>query len=69
MDVIVKLPRADNMKDLDKLRKIYNSLETSVRKTSFGTLLISIIFHSIPFLISRKFKNNVFNWDNLAKIF
>ena len=29
MNVLVKLPRADNMKDIDKLRKIYNSLETS----------------------------------------
>ena len=31
VDVLVKLPKADNMKDIDKLRKIYNSLETSVR--------------------------------------
>ena len=31
MDVLVKLPKTDNMKDIGKLRKIYNSLETSVR--------------------------------------
>ena len=27
----MKLPKIDNIKDTDKLRKIYNSLETSVR--------------------------------------
>ena len=81
MDVLVKLPRADNMKDTDKLRKIYNSSETSVRNlaelgveiTSYGTLLISIIFDRIPtelkLLISRKFKNNVFDLDILIEIF
>ena len=77
MDVLVKLPKADNKKHRDKLRKIYNSLETSVRNladlgvviTSYGTLLISIIFDRIPtelkLLISRKFKNNVFDLDIL----
>ena len=52
----MKLPKAHNMKDIEKLRKIYNSLETSVRNladlgvelTSYGTLLISIIFDRIP---------------------
>ena len=34
MDVLVKLPKAENMKDIEKLRKIYNSLETSVRYLS-----------------------------------
>ena len=56
MDILVKLPKADNMNDIDKLRKICNSLETSVRNladlgveiTSYGTLLISIIFDRIP---------------------
>ena len=81
MDVLVKSPRADNMKDIDKLRKIYNSSETSVRNlaelgveiTSYGTLLISIIFDCVPIelklLISRTFKNNVFDLDILIKIF
>ena len=71
MDVLVKLRKADNIKDIDKLRNLV-SLETGVRnlvdlgveKTSYGTLLISIIFDRIPtelkLLISRKFKNNVF---------
>ena len=44
------------MKDTEKPKKIYNSLETSVRNladlgvelTSYGTLLISIIFDRIP---------------------
>ena len=81
MDVLVKLPKADNMKDIDKLRKIYSSLETSVRnlvdlgveKTSYETLLISVIFYRIPtelkLLISRKFKTNVFDLDILTEIF
>ena len=76
MDVLVKLRKADNIKDIDKLRNLV-SLETSVRnlvdlgveKTSYGTLLISIIFDRIPtelkLLISRKFKNNVFVLDIL----
>ena len=81
MDVLVKLPKVDNLKDIDKLRKIYNSLETSVRNladlgveiTSYWKLLISIIFDRIPtelkLLISRKFKNNVFDLDILIEIF
>ena len=81
MDVFVKLPKADNMKDIDKLRKIYNSLETSVRNladlgmeiTSYGTLLTSIIFDRIPtelkLVISRKFKNNFFDLDIVIEIF
>ena len=56
MDVLLKLPKADNMKNIDKLRKIYDSLETSVRNladlgvqiTSYGTLLTSIFFDGIP---------------------
>ena len=31
MDVLVKLPKVDNMNDIDKLCKIYNSLEMSVK--------------------------------------
>ena len=81
MDVLVKLPKTDNMKDIDKLRKICNSLEASVRNladlgvetTSYGILLISIIFDCIPtelkLLISRKFKNNVFDLGILKEIF
>ena len=81
MDVLVKLPRADNMRDIDKLRKFYNSSEISVRNfaelsveiTSYGTLLISIIFDRIPtelkLLISRKFNNNVFSFGHFNKDF
>ena len=69
------------MKDIDKLVKIYNSLEASVRNlsvaiTSDGTLLISILFlivfripSQMKFLMSRKFKNNVFDLDKLIEIF
>ena len=81
MDVLLKLPKADNMKNIDKLRKIYDSLETSVRNladlgvqiTSYGTLLTSIVFDGIPtelkLLISRKFKNIVFDLDILKEVF
>ena len=80
MDVLVKLPKTDNMKDIDKLRKIYNSLEMRARNLAnlgveipfYGTLLIIIIFYGIPtelkLLISRKFKNNVFDLDILIEI-
>ena len=51
MNVLVKLRKADNMKNIDKLRKIYNSLDfdLGVEVTSYGTLLIIIIiFDRIP---------------------
>ena len=58
MGVLVKLPKADNMKDIDKLKKSYNSLETSVRNfadlgveiTSNGTLLVVLLL--IVFLLN-----------------
>ena len=71
MDVLVKLPRATSFKDIETLRKIYNSLETSVRNltelnvdiNSYGTLLISLILERIPselkVIISRRFKDDV----------
>ena len=51
MDVLVKLPKVDNMDDIDKLCKIYNSLEMSVKNLAdlgvevsyWGILLIIII--------------------------
>ena len=80
-DVLVKLPRVASMSDIPNLRKILNSLETSVRNltdlnveiNSCGTLLISIIFGRIPnelrIIISRKFKNDVWDLRNLTDIF
>ena len=78
MDVLVKLPKSDNMKDIDKLRKIYDSLETSERNLAdlrleitlyavfFGTLLISIIFDRITsamkLLILKKFRKSFLIW-------
>ena len=52
MDVLVKLPRVASMSGISNLRKILNSLETSVpnltdlnvEMNSYGTLLISINF-------------------------
>ena len=81
MDVLVKLPRVTSMNDIHTLRKTLNSLETSVRNltdlnvemNSYGTLLISIIFDRIPnelqIIISRKFKNHVWDLQTLIDIF
>ena len=50
-----------------------NLANLGVEITSYGTLLISIIFDRIPtklkLLISRKFKSNVFYLDILMEIF
>ena len=50
-----------------------NLANLGVEITSYGTLLISIIFDRIPtklkLLISRKFKSNVFYLDILIEIF
>ena len=80
MDVLVKLLRVASVSDIPKLRKILQSLETSVQNltdlnmemNSYGTLLIRIIFDRIPnelqIIISRKFKNNVWDLRNLTEI-
>ena len=77
MDVLVKLPRVASMSDIPNLQKILNSLETSVwnltdlnvEMNSYGTLLINIIFHRIPYelriIISRKFRNDVWTYEIL----
>ena len=69
------------MKDIGKLRKVYDSLETSVKNlanlnveiTSYEILLINIIFDPIlselNLLNPKKFKNNVFDLDILIEIF
>ena len=81
MDILVKLLRVASMSDMPNLRKILNSLERSVRNLTdlnvemnfYGTLLISIIFDRIPnelrIIISRKFKNDVWDLRNLIYIF
>ena len=50
-----------------------NLADLGVEMTSYGALLISIIFDRIPttrkLYISRKFKNNVFDLDILTDIF
>ena len=81
MDVLVKLPRMTSMSEIPNLRKILNSLETSVRNltelnvemNSYGTFLTSIIFARIPnemrIISSRKFKNDVWDLRNLIDFF
>ena len=80
MDVLVKLPRVVSMSGIPNLRKILNSLETSVPNLSdlnveiksYGTLLISITFDTIPselrIIISRKFMNDVWDLRNLLNM-
>ena len=75
MDVLVKLPRASSFKDIETLRKIYNSLKTSARNftelnveiNSYGTLLISVILERIPYelkvITARRYKDDI--WDLL----
>ena len=72
-----------SMSDTPNLRKILHSLEPSVRNLTdlklnvemnhYGTLLICIIFDRIPnelrIIISRKFKNDVWDLRNLIDIF
>ena len=81
MDVVVKLPRATSFKDIEALRKIYNSLKTRVRNltelnvdiNSYGTLLISLILERIPSelkaIISRRFKDDIWDLLYLIEIF
>ena len=75
------MPRTTSFKDIETLRKIYNSLETSVRNltelnvdiNSYGTLLISLILERIPselkVIISRRFKDDVWDLLSLIEIF
>ena len=81
MDVLVKLPRATSFKDIETLRKNYNSQETIVRSltelnvdiNSYGTLLINLILERIPSelkaIISRRFKDDVWDLLRLIEIF
>ena len=81
MDVLAKLPRMTSMSEIPNLRKILNSLETSVRNltelnvemNSYGTFLTSIIFARISnemrIISSRKFKNDVWDLRNLIDFF
>ena len=72
MDKLVKIPNVHDIGDVKQLRTVYDTLETHIRNlsdldvetTTYGTLLISIIFERIPeelrVIISREFKNE--NW-------
>ena len=81
MDVLVKIPKVENIADVKKLRVVYDSLETSIRNLSdlgveretYGSLLINIIFERIPselrVIISRTFKDDKWSLDGLMKCF
>ena len=81
MNFLVILPRATSFKDIETMKKIYNSLETGIRNltelnvdiNSYGTLLITLILERIPselkVIISRRFKDDVWDLFNLSEIF
>ena len=73
LDILATLPRVEDINDVISLRKLFDTLETSVRNLSdlgketetYGSLLISIIFDRIPsalqIIISRHSTNR--DWD------
>ena len=77
MDSFVQLPVVKNSNDVINLRKLYDKIEISVRnldslvvkKETYENLLISIINarlpEELPLYLSRKFKNNLWNIDDL----
>ena len=81
MDKLVKIPKVVDISDVNKLRDMYDTLETHIRNlsdldvnsTTYGTLLISIIFERIPddlrIIISRELKSDAWVLDDLMRIF
>ena len=81
MDILVKLPKISNIRELNALRNMYDKIEISVRNlndlgvatNTYGSLLISILFERIPselkLLISRKFKDENWTLEELLKIY
>ena len=77
MDSFVQLSVVKNSNDVINLRKLYGKIEISVRnlnsldvkKETYGNLLISIINARLRLYLSRKFKNNLWNIDDLLTFF
>ena len=81
MKVLVTLPEVHSMKQVAGLRDLYNKIENSVTSLkdcdvptdTYANLEIGVIFERIPqelkVIISRSFKNNVWNLENLLDVF
>ena len=81
MDALVRIPRVENIAHVTKLRAMYDTLESGIRNlndlkvstSTYGSLLINIVFERIPeelkILISRNFKGETLALDDLLKIF
>ena len=81
MKVLATLPKVHSMKHVAEFRDLYNKIENSVTSLkdcdvstdTYGNLLIAVIFERIPqelkVIISRSFKNNVWNLENLLEVF
>ena len=81
MEALTTLPKVHSMKHVAEFRDLYNKIENSVTSLkdcdvptdTCGNLLIGVIFERIPqelkVIISRSFKNNVWNLENLLDVF
>ena len=80
-EALVKLPRVTTMNNVKDLRMIYDKVESSVRNLrtlgieplSYGSLLTPLLTEKLPddlkLIISRKFKNEIWNLEDLLKYF
>ena len=79
--VLATLPKVHSMKHVAELRDLCNKIENSVTSLkdcdvptdTYGNLLIGVIFERIPqelkVIVSRSFKNNFWNLENLLDVF
>ena len=77
MTKFVQLPRIRSSNDVSDLRKIYDEVEFSVRNlkllkvetSSYGSLLVPLLNKKLPnnicFNLARKFKDDVWNLDDM----
>ena len=80
MDQLVTIPKVHDINDVMKLRTVYDRLESNIRNltdlevdaTTYGTLLISIVFDRVPaelqIIISREFKDENWSLNNFMKL-
>ena len=80
-EALVKLPHVTTMNNIKDLRMIYDKVESSVRNLrtlgteplSYGSLLAPLLTEKLPddlkLIISRKFKTEIWNLEDLLKYF
>ena len=80
-EALVKMPRVTTMNNVKDLRMIYDKVESSVpnlrtlgiEPLSYGSLLTPLLTEKLPddlkLIISRKFKNEIWNLEDLLKYF